>query len=92
MLGPCAGAMDSVQLARGAPFDKVVGDEEDVQTGHQRFEHEWGYHLDPPSADSVEVVRYRWESDTRGCLVDTRRAKRTKGGLLLPWEEAPEGS
>lgn len=90
MLGPCAASMDSVEQARGAPWKKVVGDEEDVQTGQQLFEHEWGYHLDPPSADSVQVVRFRWESDKPGCLVDTRRARRTQGVLLLPWEEAPE--
>ena len=89
MLGPCAGAMDSVEQVRGAPFDKVVGDEEDLDTGHQLFEHEWGYPLDPPSADSVQVVRFRWETDKKGCRVDTRHARRTSGGLLLPWEEAP---
>ena len=90
MLGPCANAMDSVEAARGAPWKKVVGDEEDVQTGQQLFEHEWGYQLDPPSPDSVQVVRFRWESDKPGCLVDTRRARRTQGVLVLPWEEAPE--
>jgi threonine synthase len=90
MLGPCAESMDSVEKARGEPWKKVVGDEEDVQTGRQLFEHEWGYRLEPPSADSVQVVRFRWESDKPGCLVDTRRARLTKGGLLLPWEEAPE--
>ncbi len=90
MLGPCAKSMDSVETARGAPWKKVVGDEEDVQTGQQLFEHEWGYPLEPPSADSVQVVRFRWESDRQGCRVDERRAGRTKGGLLLPWTEGPE--
>lgn len=92
MLGPCRRAMDSVERTRGQPERKVVGDEEDVRTGHQLFEHEWGYLLDPGSRDSVEVVRFRWEEDTPGCRVDVRRARRLEGVLLPPWEEAPDES
>jgi hypothetical protein len=92
MLGPCAGTMDSVERVRGKPLRNVVGDEEDVQTGHQRFEHEWGYPLDPPSDDSVHVVRFRWEEDARGCRVDSRSARRLTGALRPPWEEAPDRS
>jgi hypothetical protein len=92
MLGPCAGAMDSVERARGKPLRKVFGDEEDVQTGHQLFEHEWGYSLDPRAEDSVHVVRFRWQKEARGCRVDNRKARRLTGSLLPPWEEAPDES
>lgn len=90
MLGPCASKMDSVERARGEPVRKVVGDEEDVNSGHQSFEHEWGYELDPPSRDAIHVVRFRWEKDTPGCRVDSRVAKRLHGALLPPWEEADD--
>lgn len=90
MLGPCAGRMDSVQRVLGKPERKVVGDEEDVHSGHQLFEHEWGYPLDPHSQDSIDVVRFRWEEDAQGCRVDSRRARRLKGALLPPWEETTD--
>ena len=70
MLGPCASAMDSVTTDRGKPFKKIVGDEENVSSGAQQFEHEWGYHLTPPVADSVHVVRFRWTEHYKSCRVD----------------------
>jgi hypothetical protein len=90
MLGPCARAMDSVQAARGKPLRRVVGDEEDTSSGVQRFEHEWGYPLEPASSDSLHVVRFRWEEHYKSCRVDQRAARSIEGPLLPPWEEAEE--
>lgn len=89
VLGPCAPAMDSVKADRGKPFKVVYGDEEDLSSGEQAFEHEWGYPLDPPVADSVLVVRFRWTEHYKSCRVDERQAKRLRGALLPPWTEDP---
>lgn len=89
MVGPCASAMDSVTRDRGKPFKRIVGDEEDVSTGAQKFEHEWGYLRPAPVADSVHVVRFRWTEHYKSCRVDERQAKRQRGALLPPWTEDP---
>jgi hypothetical protein len=89
ILGPCAAAMDSVTEDRGKPLKKVVGDEEDISSGEQAFEHEWGYPLDPPVPDSLLVVRFRWTEHYKSCRVDERRAKQLRGALLPPWNEDP---
>lgn len=89
VVGPCASAMDSVKADRGGPFKVVYGDEEDLSSREQAFEQEWGYPLDPPVADSVLVVRFRWTEQHRSCRVDERHAKRLRGALLPPWTEDP---
>jgi hypothetical protein len=82
--------MDSVTKDRGKPFKRIVGDEENVSSGEQRFEHEWGYRLNPPATDSVQVVRFRWTEHYKSCRVDERRAKRVRSALLPPWAEDSE--
>lgn len=88
-LGACAGPMDSVRAVRGAPDQRIVGDEEDTATKELTFEHEWGYHLGAPDAvrvDSLDVVRFRWSNEARWCDVDERRARRLTSRLGPPWE------
>lgn len=88
-LGACAGAMDSVRAVRGAPDQRIVGDEEDTDTKEFTFEHEWGYFLGAPEAvraDSLDVVRFRWSNEARWCDVDERRARRLTSRLGPPWE------
>ena len=90
MVGPCASAMDSVAKDRGKPFKQVRGDDEDLSTGKQHFEHEWGYIPISPAGDSVHVVRFRWTEHYKSCRVDERRAKRLSGFLLPPWTQDPD--
>lgn len=88
-LGACAGPMDSVRAVRGAPDQRVVGDEEDTDTREFTFDHEWGYFLGAPGAvraDSLDVVRFRWSNEARWCDVDERRARRLTSRLGPPWE------
>lgn len=88
-LGACAGPMDSVRAARGEPDQRIVGDEEDTDTGELTFEHEWGYFLGAPDAvraDSLDVVRFRWSNEARWCDVDEHRAPRLTSRLGPPWE------
>ncbi len=88
-LGACAGPMDSVRAVRGAPDQRVVGDEEDTATREFTFDHEWGYFLGAPGAvraDSLDVVRFRWSNEARWCDVDERRARRLTSRLGPPFE------
>jgi hypothetical protein len=65
-LGPCAGAMDSVEADRGEPSRKYYNDEEDVDTGHVLIQHDWHYTV---GRDSVVVVQFSWESEREICEV-----------------------
>ena len=90
-LGPCEARKDSVKRVRGPAFWSVIGDEEDVSTGEQLFQHEWGYTLPLPSrpdsarADSLLVVRFRWGDGVSGCDVSERLVRRETGRRRPPW-------
>jgi hypothetical protein len=70
-LGPCAGAMDSVRNARGAPAKKEYNETEDLDTKQQQVEHVW-YYTAP--AESSAAVYFSWNPVGSDCGVTEKRS------------------